>query len=533
MEKEGSAERYKKAAYAFVALLAGYVIVRGFSVAATKPLWWDELCTLATASQPTLHEMWSGIARGFDSASPLFNLVERAALRLPMDEKVALRLPSILAFPFTLVCLFLYAKKRNGDLIACLCALLLLSSELFHSYAYEARGYSLAMGCIALAMVCYQRLGQEKAILFEEGAKRADEPEDMAEGAGYPKGWIVLLGVSLFLAECFHYYMVFSLVPFGLAEVTHSLKTRRVRWAVWVALVCATIPLLASLKFVIAMKAFYGPRIFFLHQVFPRVVESFGVYFATQREFGIALLLICIVGIVWTFWVKGGEMEPVEGMLLLGLSLLPITTAVLVKMLGGGFLNRYELATTFGMILGMGCLLGRLPRRGVLLFGIVLVANLGIQEFQFWRHPGYDPRTTELSARSKEELGEIRTFIERSGHEDLPVVFDSELIYDQFVHYAPAEWRPRIVYLTDEDREYRHDGTDTAVRLIRGLGEYLPTRLEEYGEFTGAHREFLVYSDPAQWALAAMLREGATAQLVRVDGERRMYLVKMREGAGQ
>jgi thiosulfate reductase cytochrome b subunit len=95
--------RYKKAIYAFMGFLLVYVVVRGVVGAHQRPFWIDELCTLAIAGQPTLHDLWTAVNKGFDSAPPLFYLVERVALKLVSSGQVALRLPSILAFPCTLV----------------------------------------------------------------------------------------------------------------------------------------------------------------------------------------------------------------------------------------------------------------------------------------------------------------------------------------------------------------------------------------------------------------------------------------------
>ena len=182
----------KKAAYIFMGLLVMYTIVRGIAGAAHRPFWFDELFTLTIANQPSLHDLWHAVTRGFDSAPPFFYLVERLALKVTSNKEVALRLPSILAFPCTLICVFVYAKKRNGELIACLCALLLLSTILFHTYSIEARAYSMMIACIAFALVCYQRL-----------------PSPF---------WATMFGFSLLLAESLHYYAVFAMIPFGLRK---------------------------------------------------------------------------------------------------------------------------------------------------------------------------------------------------------------------------------------------------------------------------------------------------------------------------
>lgn len=135
----------KKTILWLMAALTIYVFVRGVVGAREKPFWYDELLTLAIAGQPTLHEMWNAAARGFDGMPPAFYLVERAALGVARSKEIAQRLPSLLAFCCTLICVFAYVKKRSGEAVACLCALLLLTTSLFHTYLIDARACSMVM----------------------------------------------------------------------------------------------------------------------------------------------------------------------------------------------------------------------------------------------------------------------------------------------------------------------------------------------------------------------------------------------------
>jgi uncharacterized membrane protein len=135
----------KRVIYGLLGLLVVYVIVRGVVGARGRPFWYDELLTLAIAGQPTLREMWHAVARGFDSGPPGFYLVERVALGLVRNKEIALRSPAILASPCILICIYVYAKKRSGEVVACLCALLLLGTNLFHTYLIDARAYSMVL----------------------------------------------------------------------------------------------------------------------------------------------------------------------------------------------------------------------------------------------------------------------------------------------------------------------------------------------------------------------------------------------------
>jgi len=148
----------KRIAWFFLASLVVYPVAWGLMGASAGPLWFDELLTLTVSSQPDLHGMWSAITRGFDSQPPLFYLLERACLKLPIAKQIALRLPSIPAFPLFLIFVFMYVQRRSREIIACLCAHLFLSTSLLQTYQTEARGYCLMMACIAFALVCCQML---------------------------------------------------------------------------------------------------------------------------------------------------------------------------------------------------------------------------------------------------------------------------------------------------------------------------------------------------------------------------------------
>ena len=134
-----------------------------------RPFSFDELYTLTIAGQPTLRDLWAVWKRGIDAVPPLFFLIERLTLTLPVAKEVALRLPSIVAFCGTLVCVFAYARRRSGEFVRVRVRLASCCFErvLFHTYLIEARPYAEMVGCIAFALVCYQRLPSRSwAVLF-------------------------------------------------------------------------------------------------------------------------------------------------------------------------------------------------------------------------------------------------------------------------------------------------------------------------------------------------------------------------------
>src|SRR5215813_4967546 len=133
-----SAAVQDKMIWALMVGLLTYTVIRGVVAAGAKSLWFDELLTLAVAAQPTMQGMWDAVSSAFDAQPPVFYLIERAALALPLDEHVALRLPSVLAMTCTVACVLIYTtKKWKSSWLAFLSATLLLSTGLYRDYVAE------------------------------------------------------------------------------------------------------------------------------------------------------------------------------------------------------------------------------------------------------------------------------------------------------------------------------------------------------------------------------------------------------------
>jgi len=494
-------------------LLIVYAAGRGLVGSAAKPFWCDELLTLAVASRPSLRDLWTALAR-YDTQPPLFYLVERMTLALPIQREIAFRLPSILGFCCTLICVFAYVRKRRGDLIACLCATLLLSTSLFYTYLVEARGYSLMVACIAFALVCYQRLPSLR--------------------------WAALLGISLLLAESFHYYAVFAMIPFGLAEAIFVLKIRQVRWSVWLALSCGALPLIVFWHLLMSMKEYYGSHVAFSNPALSSLPDYYGAYFFVDSAYGIGLAVIALAAISWTRLRKGArtlqranvsDSDLAESALLAGLIILPFVIFPIVRLTHATLTTRYALPATIGITLGVACALSLAGPRAVALFALIVLSSIGLRECRFWQM-GDRPESQDVLTLSAGELAQIEELVESGKHFDLPVVVGPGLEYMQIAYYSRASWKSRALYLNDEQKELSFVGTDSIVKIMAALRESIPLRLADYSEFTATHREFLLYSDGSvsDWDLAYLNRTAASVQQLGMRGNRRLYLIGMKKG---
>jgi len=488
-------------------LLLVYVVIRSVVAAAMKPFWYDEVTTITLSSQPSLKGIWVALARAVDGQPPSFFWIERAAISFLRNIQIAARLPAILAMPCTMICVFVYAKKRSGEAIAFLCAFLLLSTVLFSRYAAEARPYSMLMACIAFAMLCYQRLPS----LF----------------------WTVMLGISLVLAQTLHYYAIFAMVPFVLAETVVFLRTRQFRWSVWLALVCGPIPLLVFGPLLAKLRSYYGAH-YYTHYGFTSLPSTYGAFFLADSGYGAAVAVVSIAGVLGTLLLvrPGTSVKPeirnahaVEATLLTVMVALPLIACVVINVMHGGMRDAYAMGAVIGICLAVGCALSLTKPAVVVLFAIFLFSSVGVREFIFWR--------SNHSLHLVPATVAIEEFIDKSGYSDLPVVVASGMRYTPLAYYASPEFFRRLYYLADEEKQFKYQGADTLDKHVVILRDYLPLQVRGFSEFTSAHLKFIVYAeepdDGGTWLPIYLSHEAACVQLIGMDANRRLYLVTMKK----
>jgi hypothetical protein len=487
-------------------LMVVYVIVRSIVAAATKPFWFDEFLTLTISSLPNLKAVWGALSRALDSPPLGFYVVEREFIGLLQNKHIALRLASILAFPCTLICVFVYVKKRSGEAIGLICALLLLLTSLFHSHAVDARPYSMMIACIAIALVCYQRVPSPT--------------------------WTVMLGLSLTLAQSLHYFAVFSMIPFGVAEFVYFLSARRFRWPVWVALALGPAPLLFFWPLLSNFKAYYGAHPW-AHYSLSSIPLTYGSFFLTGGAFSFAVVAVCATGVV------GGRLLPTkeapnesigrdsaEASLLLTLLLLPFPTALALHLFHGMMVDRYVVASVLGVALSLGCVMSLARGRVVLIFAVFILSTIALHEFTFWR--------AAHSLRLDNPASPVEALAQKAGHTDLPVVISDGNTYLQITYYGSPESKKRFFFLQDGQKAVQYSGTDSVDKAYQLLPSYLPLQVEPLSEFVAAHRTFLFEVEDQggfNWLPGYLQAEASSVQLLGADGTRKMYLITMKENS--
>ncbi len=473
-EAPPSAPRSSPAEKLALFALAGLVIyatARNICHALVRPLWYDEICTLLIARQKHLSVLWQAVAHGADSHPFVFYLLERAAAAFIRNENLAYRGVSILGFAVTLLCLFVAVRTRKGAAIALVCAVVPLATILFDTLAVEARGYSLLVACIAFAFVCYQRVPARR--------------------------WMILFGLSLVLAESFHYYAVFAFLPFFLAEAAHYGLTRQLRRGVWIALFTGFVPLALFWPVLSAMQDYYGPH-YWAKFTLPAALGSYSWYFLTPEEKP-GMYLAATAGVVVLFTMLAAVRKTSRGerpagapvpelVLVLGLLGLPLVGFAVAALAHSGMTAKYMVPSVLGFPLALGFALPRLQRWGFLLPSLSAALLLYVivpKERQFW---------SPYNGRFISPAGFVEVVVTSGGHADLPVVVSDAHDFLQLQHYCDPAWRKRFVSVLDPTQAVVYAGNDTADKELAILRRYTTLPIYDFQPFLAEHPAFLVYS---------------------------------------
>jgi hypothetical protein len=494
-----------------MSILLAYAVIRSLFDAASKPFWLDELLTLMVARAPGVSAIWRALARATDGQPPPFYLVERAAGTVLRNPEISYRLPSILGFACSALCVFLFATGRSNRVYGLLCAAMLLLSMAYDPYATEARPYSLLVACMAIALICYQRAPQT--------------------------GWMVLMGCSFAAAESLHYYAIFALVPFGLAEVALYLQTRQIRPSVWLAMICGVLPLALFWPLVSRLKKSYEATPY-TRPTLLRAVTSYGWFFHVpyaQWSHGWELALaatavLVLAAIVLRFASlnidRARLKDPLfhEHILIAALLGLPFITWASSKFSGGAMDHRYALATVLAVSLGCGYVLPHLRRSVAVLAAVFIFCLLARQEIQFWREHRGHLGELQSPADSVEELASL------TGQTQLPIVVSDAAEYVQIMYYASPDWRNRFIAVVDPTEARAYLGADVMDKALLQMHPFFPLHVYEFRTFAADHSIFLLYSGEGfwDWWPRRLAHDGDELSLLAEKRGQRMYLVKLK-----
>lgn len=486
-----------------IALLLSYVAVASLLQASNRAFWFDEIFTVAIARLPSMRDVLHALGAAADTSPPGFYVVERFLSGLVDNEMVGFRLASIVAVPLTCLCLFVFTRRDTDPVAASIAAVLPLLTVLYSTFSIEARPYALMACALSFAAVAWQRAARPM--------------------------WSFVLGLTLMAAMSIHYYAVFALVPFTLAEGTWSARNRLIRPRVWLALLAGGLSFVAYWPLLKGLRDVYGQNYWAKASVF-RAIASYDEYMSLMTVgamFGFVAVLsgALVIYLARTIVPRADDsippdVPPANCVLALGFLWLPWIALVAAKVGGGGVAARYTIGAALGLAMSSGYVAYWLGRRASALLLMCLLLAFASKETVFWGAEYYGRNVRRV---------DIEGFDALLSHGDraLPVVVANGREFVSLAYYASRETASRLVALLDPESARVRTGTDSIELDIQVLQRYLPIVVQTYEEFEAAHVTFLLYATPGhgEWWQSRLLGDGFTLRTLAADGSRVLYEV--------
>ncbi len=326
------------------------LILIGFSIfyftnvlirASEKYFWFDELVTMYISRLPNLHGVEQVLAHKIDFNPLLFYVVTRASRAVFGENLIGLRVPQIIGFWILSLCLFRFVSRRAGWLAGLIAMVLPTTTGAFF-YAYEARAHGIVLGFCGLALVCWQ-------MAMEEPRK---------------KQWLIWFSVSLLGAAMMHCYGLLIVIPFSIVEILQTLRSRRVNWQIWAALVAPSIiavavyiPLLRSYSSMLGGTSFTS--------IFPASVAQITSFYNFLLYPCIVLIVCALAVIAAGKWIgsrsDAREVQrsaPTVQEIVLAISFLalPVFGLLVAILVHSPFMARYFISAVAGVciLIGLG-----------------------------------------------------------------------------------------------------------------------------------------------------------------------------------
>jgi hypothetical protein len=478
-----SINRLPEAFHRFLEARAAWVIA-GFSVvywlatyhvAATKPLWNDEIVTRYVAALP-FGSILRVLPTGIDTQTPLFYwLTHHTGAN---GDPVGLRLPGMAGLWIAALALYAFVARRTTrvrGLFAMFLPFLLAAG----GYAYDARPYGLFLGAVSVTMLCWQ----------------------MAIDTNRRPWTLLFLWAAASFAIALYYQGVLALVPLGVAELVRWRGKGKPDWPLWCAVLLAGFPLVLEFPLMRALKSAMSD---FWTQ--PKILGSTYEFFVTFMSPAlplIAALLVAVLLGISLYRSRSFDTPPLASEAIPEVAAIAASVAlpllyVLVGLYTGAFTPRYAIAGVWGICAGAGYVLSR--HRAVaaccVLLALLHFAALETLKLRKTEHP--------------------RAIHPPMYSEQLPIVMSGPNEFIEANYYAPPDIAARLYYISEPQMARHYVNTSVVDLVSRRLLGIAPLHVASYAEFMSQHPRFLVVyrrEEVFGWILQKLREDGATITL--------------------
>jgi 4-amino-4-deoxy-L-arabinose transferase-like glycosyltransferase len=480
-------------------VLALLTIVYAFGAgrhAANKPLWYDEIITVISASAPDVAGTWRA-AQATDASPPLLHLLTHFSMQWFGSSEVAIRLPAIVGFWIFCLCLFQFVRRRAGIYFGFAALLMPIATEAY-TYSYDARAYGPELAFCGLMLVAWQMA---------------------AEGRRQLVG-CVLLALSLAGAMLLQYYAVLLYLPLAGAELFRSWRWRRWNWGIWAAFACGIAPLawrIATVRHIVNQfsQTTWAPA-------YPeQVVEYWETMLQHSLSFVVVGLTILALRLIGDRTEEEAALPPkvaghelVAGVLFLAIPVVAVAIGLFKTHM---FTPRYALIGVTGVLLLVPMMAARLANgRAFAGFLLVCVTALPLV-FVMLEVPSRNPVAEESTLVKALEQG--------------PVVVPDGQLFLQMWYYTPPPLKSKLLFLLDAEAAVQYMGFDAIDVGIGNLRPWSSMPAVNYKDYAMPGREFRLYQNSMRpgWVLAKVVADGGSAQIEQYATYRQLVHVRLKE----
>jgi 4-amino-4-deoxy-L-arabinose transferase-like glycosyltransferase len=491
-----------------VATISAFLAVE-VRAAALRSLWYDELSTMLVSSAPTIRALFR--AAPVDGNPPLYFLLARLCLHLPIRPEIALRLPSIVAANITALLIYLFVRRNSDRIFAFFAMSVFLGSELYIFGAIEGRPYALLLCWTAAGICCWQ---------------------SAAHGKG---GRLALAGIAACMAGAIfshQYGVIYLTVPLVAGECVRSWRARRIDLKVAGAALAGATSLLITFPPMLhaqagLLKAIKDSPVFWSRPNLTFLAD----YLDTVPKFIPNLLWMIGLPAILLYIVlpkRGSSGELTERSqwgrvedLAVGVALVLILPIMLVLTgLGTGyFWERYGIGSALGVALVCGLLFSWLNKQLPLMKAVVFAGIpycLVVAIVSLWLS---GPITGSPGAQSDP------LFVSAPAGE--PLVIADAVVFSPTWWYSDQDRRRRLHYLSDISYAVKQPDFIPEYSLMLEQ-PYGAPKLDDYKEFLAEHREFLLYCygmPRLEWVKNRLSDDGWHLIPIRSEGPHELFRV--------
>jgi hypothetical protein len=446
------------------------------------PMWTDELFTLHISRQAGAAEIVKATREGCDNAPPLYAMIVRSILPVVRNEALAVRLPSTLGYCGMVICLLAFSRRRLPAVYGMAAALLACDACL--PYSIEGRCYGVVLGCAAGALLAWQyAVDGRRSVLA-----------------------IPLFALCLALMTAMHYYAMFFLIPFLLAEMVRWRTSRKLDLGVLAAM--APVLLVLALHYPLIAATAMFQKHYWSPAVWHNIPEFYSAYFATilgRCVLPVGVLAVVSIGSTTPDdrSAKQPGLIPPEWVVASAFSLMPFFVVVLSKSTTHVFVSRYVLWAVPGFAVLVAALLCRAARGGAAV-GVsllaLLVAMAAVDEVSYLRHVRERPALREGEV-VRQALASLPDGTE-------PIVVADIHVFMELSYYAESRIRERLIYPVSRDLQLRYLGYDTGSLQLTALSHRTQLHVIGYDAVIAAHPRFVLAAMPNHYLPRHLIKAG-------------------------